>query len=360
MSLKRVLQILGLLAVIGTLAPIFAADFWWVRIFDYPHIQLTLLTLSALAAYFIRFNIKRWEDYAFVGVLLICLVFQFIKIYPYTPLSPLEVSDIGNKAENEQNRIRLLTANVLQSNKKCEQLTKEVSPMDADLIVFTETNRHWQEEISKALGKNYEYQISAPLDNTYGMLMYSKFELIDPQVKYIVDDSIPSIHTRIKLPSGQTVQLYAVHPTPPMPQHNPSSTDRDAELMKVAKLAKNSNLPVIVMGDFNDVAWSSTVQLFSHVGMLKDIRIGRGFFNTFDATSFIMRWPLDHIFVSEEFRLSDMKVGGDTNSDHFPYFAVLELEPGEEKGDISPPSEEEMKEANKQIQKEEKENEKKN
>ena len=82
MKLKSFLQGFGILAVIITLIPLIAADFWWIRVFDYPHIQLTLLTLTAIAAYFLRFEIKSWRDYVFMGVLLACFTYQFAKIYP--------------------------------------------------------------------------------------------------------------------------------------------------------------------------------------------------------------------------------------------------------------------------------------
>ncbi len=81
------------------------------------------------------------------------------------------------------------------------------------------------------------------------MFIFSKLELIHPQLKFIVDDSIPSIHSEVRLRSGQIFQLHAVHPTPPMPQENPPSTDRDAELMKTALETLDADLPVIVIGD---------------------------------------------------------------------------------------------------------------
>jgi hypothetical protein len=47
-----------------------AADFWWIRMFDYPHIQLTILTFVAIVVYFIEFNIKWTQDYLFAAVLM--------------------------------------------------------------------------------------------------------------------------------------------------------------------------------------------------------------------------------------------------------------------------------------------------
>ena len=359
MKLKPFLIGFGILAVLITLIPLIAADYWWIRVFDYPHIQLTLLTLTAIAAYFFRFKIRAWRDYAFMTVLVACFIYQFAKIYPYTPFSPYDVGE-PTADVNKETGFLLLTSNVLQKNKKTDFLIEEMKKLNPDVAVFTETDQTWNNAIKSGLGDDYPYKVEVPLDNTYGMILYSKLELINPQVKYVVDDSIPSIHTEIELRSGDKIQLHAIHPTPPMPQHNPSSSDRDAEMMKTALEARDSEIPVIVIGDFNDVAWSNTTSMFQTVGELLDVRKGRSFYNTFDATSFIMRWSLDHIFLSEEFRVENISVGSDIKSDHFPFYAQLYLQPElAEEQKPEPANEEEIRDAREQIQEEEKENQEK-
>ena len=95
------------------------------------------------------------------------------------------------------------------------------------------------------------------------------------------------MHAKLILPSGELVQLHVIHPTPPMPPHDASSTDRDAQMMMVAKMAKKAKLPVIVAGDFNDVAWSESTSLFHNVSGLLDPRKGRGFYNTYQCQKLV-------------------------------------------------------------------------
>ncbi|MGB7785001.1 MAG: endonuclease/exonuclease/phosphatase family protein [Salinimicrobium sp.] len=354
MKLKPFLEAFGIVAVVLSLFPFVAADYWWIRIFDYPHVQLTILTLVALLVYFFRFDLKSWRDYTFVAVLAGCLLLQLTKIYPYTFLSPKQVKK--NTAVHPQQAISILASNVLQKNDKYERVLEEVLRKDPDLLIFTETDRIWRDELKKGLqGFGYDYKVETPLSNTYGMLLYSKLPLINPQVRFLLEDSIPSMHGRLKMPSGELVELHILHPTPPMPPHDESSTDRDAQMMMVAKMAKNAKLPVIVAGDFNDVAWSESTSLFLNVSTLLDPRKGRGFYNTFNAKNWLMRWPLDHLFVSEDFRLVEMEVGRDVGSDHFPLYAKLMLEPAKAEEQESPePTQKEMEEAEEQIEKEEK------
>ncbi len=318
--LKRGLQIFGILAILLSLFPLIAADYWWIRVFDFPHLQLTALTLLAILVYFWKFEIRLLNDYLFVGILLACLAFQVYKIFPYTPLASIQVPQAE---EGDDPAFTLFAANVLQSNTADSLLKKALREVDPDLVVLTETNGRWERALRSFTESRYPYRTLAPLENTYGMLVYSKIPLVNARVRYIVDDSIPSTHAGLTLPTGDTLQLYAIHPTPPMPQHNPLSTDRDAELMRIAKLSRHHKRPVMVVGDFNDVSWSGTTQLFQRVGRFLDVRQGRGFYNTFNAKNRLLRWPLDHLFVQPGYRVVSWQRGGDIGSDHFPIIAKI-------------------------------------
>ena len=59
-------------------------------------------------------------------------------------------------------------------------------------------------------------------------------------------------------------------------------------LSKIGEIVADNDLPSVVAGDFNDVSWSNTSRLFGEKGKLKNVRLGRGLFNTFDANSFIV------------------------------------------------------------------------
>lgn len=346
--LKKTLTIFGFIAIILTLMPFVAMDYWWIRMFDFPHLQLTTLTGLAILIYFIKFNFKNWRDYFFVFILITCLIYQFSKILPYTTFSDFEVLT----STDDSSSIKLFTSNVLQKNTDYNLLNITAQKRDADILLFTETDKNWQKHIIKKLPKSYKYAVEVPKENTYGMLLYSKLPLFDTQIKYLVSDSIPSIHTKIKLNKKDTIQLFAIHPTPPMPQENPNSTDRDAEMMMIAKSTLESGYPVIVIGDFNDVAWSQTSILFQNVSRLLDARKGRGLFNTYDAKNVFLRWPLDHIFISSEFRLTTIERCEYVGSDHFPLFTVLSFEPKLKNSQERPmPSKNELKRAEEQINK---------
>jgi hypothetical protein len=55
--------------------------------------------------------------------------------------------------------------------------------------------------------------------------------------------------------------------------------------------------------------------------------MGRGFFNSFNANNPFFRYPLDHVFHSNDFKLIDLRRLEHVGSDHFPMFAELSYEP---------------------------------
>lgn len=351
MKLRYFLRGFGIVAILLTVFPFIPVDHWSIRVFDFPHLQLTLLTLIALLTYFLRFDYKSKTDYIFIVLLATCLVFQGGKIFPYTAFAQFEVNDATTDSEE---KISFYTANVLQDNDDAGQLLSDLDKHDADVMLFTETNEKWLTRLTGKVNRSYPFSIEVPLENTYGMLLFSKYPLYDGQVRFLVEDTIPSITAKLLLPSKDSLQLIAIHPAPPTPQHNPSSVDRDAEMMKVARMARDSKLPVVVLGDFNDVAWSQTTLLFQKASGLLDLRKGRGFYSTYNAKNWLMRWPLDHIFTSPDFRVIDVQRGEAIGSDHFPFFVKLSLEPSLAKEQRLPePSQEVLKSAFDQIENEE-------
>ncbi len=319
----------GVLIVLATLLPLSEKDDWWIRIFDFPRIQLACLIILALAVYPFFLSGALAFDIPFLLALFVGLAYHCYMMFPYTIFARPEVQ--MSRGATERTSVRLLFANVLMDNRRTERLKEIIHEVDPDIILTVETDAWWQEQL-KSFERTHPHVVHRPLGNTYGMLFYSRLELVDPEIKFLVEDDIPSIHTMVKLNSGREFALHCLHPRPPFPTESEQATERDAELLIVGREVKRrAELPAIVMGDLNDVAWSRTNDLFQHVSGLLDPRVGRGFYNTFHAKFPFIRMPLDHFFHSNHFRLIELKRLPYFGSDHFPVMIALSYEPDAER-----------------------------
>lgn len=345
--MEAALVTIGSLMIAATAIPLVRADAWWIRIFDFPRLQITVLLILIFAITLILREDPSAADNVFFVALFLSAAYQCYRMFPYTRLARAEVQRSQHAEPDHQ--IRLLIFNVLMDNDRSDKLLRLIAEHDPDVVLTVETNQRWERELA-ALERDYPFTVKQPQDNTYGMLLYSKLELRNSQVKFLVEEDIPSIHTCVVLRCGTRVQLRCLHPRPPAPQESESTTERDAELLVVAKELKGKDEPALVAGDLNDVAWSRTNDLFQSISGMLDPRVGRGFFHTFNANWPLIRFPLDHVFSSRHFRLREFKRLPHCGSDHFPVFIELAYEPeakAEQKK--AEPTSEEKQEASEKI-----------
>lgn len=325
--IERLLFVVGYAVVVVSFIPLIRTNHWYVRIFDYPRFQKFWLNLAILCASPFTLDFSTTHATIFVTALVLNQLYLFSLIWNYTPLAKIQMKrrDVSHK-----NRVRLLISNVFQDNHNYKSILQLITERSPDIVLLVETDQRWMDEL-KSLWKDYPFRVLQPLDNTYGMMLLSKFEVLEHHVRYLVEGDVPSIKADLKSKDGHVFRLFCLHPKPPVPSESAESTERDAEILIVGKEAKRSKIPVIVAGDLNDVAWSYTTNLFLKVSGLLDPRIGRGFFSTFHAHHALFRWPLDHVFCSSHFYLGELRRLRDVGSDHFPIYIEVFLMPQEMK-----------------------------
>lgn len=331
-ALRWLLIAAGALFAGGTFLSLSSHPHWFVRGWDFPRPQLVVVLVAISATYVAVVDVRAGWELVFLALMAAAIVYNCWRIVPYTPLVRPSVppATVGDPAL----RLRLLICNVLWENDRADLLLRTIERTDPDLVLLVETGERWCERMKSLVRDGrYPHTVQRPQDNHYGMCLYSRLELIEPEILTLVDDDVPSIHTRVRLPCGVEVAFHGVHPRPPEPVHDQDSVQRDAELVLVAALTAATERPTIVAGDLNDVAWSDTTALFLRLSGMLDPRVGRGLYNTWKADSRWLRLPLDHVFHSEHFELGRLEILEDVGSDHFPvlselhYRAVTEAEP---------------------------------
>lgn len=184
------------------------------------------------------------------------------------------------------------------------------------------------------LDKDYAHRVGEVRDEGLGIMLWSRFPLLEQEVRHLVSDRRPSIFATLELPGIGPVRFVGAHPVPPGLQDRISTNDeteerrdsrvRDAELMLVARhIQEDADNRWIVTGDFNDVAWSGTTRLFADLSDMKDPRRGRRLLSTYHAERPLWRYPIDHLFVSDGFHLIDLARVEVHGSDHFGISTTL-------------------------------------
>jgi endonuclease/exonuclease/phosphatase (EEP) superfamily protein YafD len=323
--LRVVALVLAAITVLLTGLAMLRVRAWWVRVWDFPRVQVAALGVVALAL-LVAAGSDGGVELTVGAADAVAVLWQAGLVWRYTPLAPREVQRA--RAPDRARTLSLVMSNVLQPNRDAGRLTGVLRDADADVILCVETDGWWAERLDAMARENgYAHALRCPLDNTYGMLLYSRLPLEETSIDFLVQPDIPSMQATVRLRNGTRVWLNCVHPRPPAPGESDESLERDAELLVVGKRVRDARGPVVVCGDLNDVAWSRTTRLFQKVSRLVDPRKGRGFFSTFHARWPGFRYPLDHIFHSDDFRLVSMRRLGAAGSDHFPVYVALSHEP---------------------------------
>jgi endonuclease/exonuclease/phosphatase (EEP) superfamily protein YafD len=334
MSITYIISlVVSALLIIAVALPLIKNDYWIFRIFEYPRYQKLVCCFVMLLVWIATTHMAVLFNIIIAVLLFLCVVYLLYKIWPYTPLSPREMKTVA--ATDDSMQLKLFTFNVYQYNEQYAALLAQVRKADPDIIMLLETDETWAEQV-KELKTTHPYTLLQPQENTYGLLFYSRLQLVEGSILFRVEADVPSVEATIALRNGQHIKFFGLHPKPPVPGESDRSKEKDKELMKVALLAKQESLPVIVSGDLNDVAWSYVTELFRKTSELLDPRRGRGFYSTFSAKNWFMRFPLDYVFCSSQFGLISMRRLNPCGSDHFPMFSHFQFIPALEKVQDTP------------------------
>lgn len=338
--------ILVIAVAIVTLLSLIPGKSWVLRVCDFPRAQVLTIGILLLATMLIMLGIGSVsiEDHPLILSLLMILLIASVSTQSwwalqFTQWRAIAVTESTNKpdcfhqAQPEvpgEHAIRVITANVDYTNSSPSEAMEQLMHWRPHVLTLVETDEQWDELIE-------EYRASHPFvikelrGLGRGMAVLSRIPIESADVKYLVDDDRPSIWAELCIPDGPCIRLVVTHPAPPgLPKRHESgrhsSKKRDIELDLIAShIGERKSQHWILSGDFNDVGWSATTMRAKRVSGLLDPRVGRGMFCTFPASTPFLRYPIDHVLVSESFRLIRLARLENIGSDHLPLLADLEF-----------------------------------
>ena len=311
-----------LLLVFFSIWPLSNYRYWVFRFPQYFAVQWVFIFFGALIYYTCITHFTSFVSFIVLALLVGVTLHHFFKVLPHTVLGKHQVPN----AAKSSSFLSIISCNILQHNRSYSRIIDQLKIHQPDLFIGIETDKKWGEALESQLDIIYPYKKTQYQDDTYGMVVFSKFEIVSKNVFKLYNNT-PTMHLEIMHPQMGCFHLIVIHPKPPSPTEASTSLVKDAELNIIAAdIAElSSKDKVLVVGDLNDVPWSRSSRRFLHTSGLKDPLRGRKLLFTFPTYIPFMGFPLDQFFVSPHFSIGRIFKLPKVGSDHFPVYFELAL-----------------------------------
>jgi endonuclease/exonuclease/phosphatase (EEP) superfamily protein YafD len=210
--------------------------------------------------------------------------------------------------------LRLMSFNVLASNFSSIDVVDQIREVDPDVLVVLEYARNWH-MILDCLNDEYPHAIRIPRWHGFGVAVFSKYPLSETTVHQLTENTTdnPMVVTNVNF-GDQKIRLAAIHVVSPTSKFRMQV--RNEQFLEAAELMTESDVPTVIMGDFNCVPWSSYLREFAQTTGYRETRQGFGIQMTWPNHRKWMGIPIDHAFVSDDIHVHDRIRCEPTSSDH--------------------------------------------
>lgn len=302
-----IVSIVGYLLGLATVAGFFGGT-WWVLdlLAGFRHQLAVGLVICALVGAF-----ARWRKTAVVIGLLAAVNLALILPLYFGPTRP------------ETSELRVLSFNVLASNRRFAEVIDFIRASDADVVVLHEITRRWEEAIEEAAATfddwPYEITEARARGDLFGSIVLVESGAVVESFGFALTDPRA---IEILLPDG--VALLAIHPLSPSSEFRAQQNDR--QLGFATDWAAGQDGPTIVVGDFNATPWSYPFRRLVSSTNLSNSARGFGLDLSYPADGNpLVRVPIDHLLFSDGLAVVDRRLGPAMGSDHFPLTVDLAL-----------------------------------
>lgn len=309
--------ILVILTVVLSLGGYFGRFNLYLEFVSGYKLQFLLVALSCL----FYFVLTRYS----LGIIisLFCVLLNLAEILPWYVNQPKI-----NNLESYQ-PLKVLSYNVLWSNKQYDQAIALINQEQPDIAVFQEAQEPWANALT-ALKTNYPYHIGA---KKLEIEVYSKLPLNNVEIKLygtyrglvLADIAIANNV------SNNNLKFIATHAYPQLYYGRPGWEIRNQHLEigigeYIKKYRQKRSQPAVIIGDLNVTMWSPFYRSLIKKSGLKNARQGFGILPTQSGIApqlAFLSAPIDHCLVTPEIKVQSFKTGQNIGSDHLPIIAEL-------------------------------------
>lgn len=208
--------------------------------------------------------------------------------------------------------VKILYANVLTSNQDYGTLMELIKKLNPDMVALVETDQRWIDNLG--LHRSYASSIEYPRNDNFGMALYwNNLEFEESKAE---NRLIPLIEGTGRK-NNINFFFSLIHVLPPMSN---KALSYSLDLIKGVQVINNNSANKIVVGDFNSSPSGYLYKKFQRISRLKQGFEGYGYQRTWNAFNPILRFGIDHFFISSNLGIKQIKVAEPFGSDHLPLF----------------------------------------
>lgn len=250
-------------------------------------------------------------------------------VYAASFLSPGSVLGCGPTPATDPNRQMVIyTHNVKVDGAPAADVANEILAFEPDIVVLQETSQRFMTSLAN-IDALAEYRFRAADTGQLSRLaIWSRWPLGDTTVSLLSSArrSRNVMRTTVETPAGP-IDLWNVHLMAPLGESRVDAWQAELETLT----AGPPSAPTVVAGDFNATPQHAQFRRVLASGW-SDVHEAKGCGR--DTTWPAGRFPvptllrLDHMLVTSHFEVRAASLGNNSESDHRPLIAVLELPSG--------------------------------
>jgi endonuclease/exonuclease/phosphatase (EEP) superfamily protein YafD len=206
---------------------------------------------------------------------------------------------------------KVMTFNVLNENRRREDVIRHVLAADADILCLPEVNARWAMDL-EPLRKKYAHYVEEMTQGDFGIACYTRLPMKSGRVHIYADEGISSIVMELEY-EGKALTFIGTHPVPPMG----SATARvwRTQLTQIGQHAASMKHDVILAGDLNATPWCHGMRLLQD-GSGLEFRSAQPVWWPTWGLNLPLMMPIDHVMFKGDLIALKREIGPDLGSDH--------------------------------------------
>lgn len=270
--------------------------------------------LAASVCIVVLIGFQSWKALPFA---ICCALFNWSYVLPFYSERP------PNDHRATTASLRLMHANVFQSNRNYAGMIEAINEAKPDIVVLQEVTAAWSDQV-QTLNDAYPHHEIVPRTGGSGMALFSRYPLAGVEVLSLDASTHLAILAKVNV-EDTVVSILSLHP--PTPVRPYKFLNRNRQFSGAAAILRSTQGPRVLIGDLNTTMWSPFFQTLLTESGLRDARLGFGLRPSWpQPLPRFLQLPIDHCLVSDDILVAGIRTCGGTGSDHRPLIVDLQLQ----------------------------------